>query len=81
MIGWTLLAIYIVGIPVWIWAEKKFAPFEEGDYTIEFDGAHEITPDIWKSRVCARAALWPICIAVIVALFPIVLIDKIFELL
>jgi len=79
MIGWILLAVYIVGIPIWIWAEKRFAPFQEGDYTIEFDGAHEITPEIWKCNVCACAAIWPLCVAFMVALLPYILIDKIFD--
>lgn len=79
MIGWILLAVYIVGIPIWICAEKRFAPFQEGDYTIEFDGAHEITPEIWQCDVEARAALWPICVAVIIVLLPLKLIDIIFD--
>ena len=79
MIGWIILAIYIVGIPCWIWFEKKFWPFEEGDYHIEFDGAHEITPEVWKCDVCARAGLWPLCIAVFVVMSPIILIDKLFD--
>ena len=79
MYGWILLAIYIIGIPIWIFVEKKFFPFKDGDYTIEFDGAHEITPEIWQCDVEARAALWPLCLAIIIILFPCKLIDIIFE--
>lgn len=79
MIGWIILAIYILIIPLWIWIEKRFFPFKEGDYTIEFDGAHEITPEIWQCDVEARAALWPICVAVIIVLLPFKLLNVIFE--
>lgn len=79
MIGWILIAVYIIGIPCWIWMEKRFSPFQEGDYTIEYDGAHEITPEVWRCDVCTRAGLWPLCIVAIVVLLPVVVIDKLFE--
>lgn len=79
MIGWILLVVYILGIPCWIWMEKRFFPFQEGDYTIEYDGAHEITPEVWRCNVCARAAIWPLCVACIIALLPAVIIDRLFE--
>lgn len=81
MCGWVLLAIYIIGIPIWIFVEKKFFPFEEGNYKIEFDGAHEITPEVWKCDVEARAVIWPLCLVVIIMLLPCKLIDIIFEML
>ena len=59
--------------------EKRFFPFQEGDYTIEYDGAHEITPEIWQCKVEARASLWPICVAVIIVSLPFKLLDIIFE--
>ena len=79
--GWFILFLYILGIPCWIWIEKKYFPFREGDYHIEFDGAHEITPDIWKTEVCARAGLWPLCVLFIIVLSPISVIDKLFDIL
>lgn len=79
MIIWILLAVYVLGVPCWIWMEKRFLPFQEGDYTIDFDGAHEITPEMWKSNVCARAFIWPVCIAFAVILLPVVAIDKLFD--
>ena len=79
MIGWIILVIYILVIPLWIWVEKRFFPFEEGDYHIDFDGAHEITPEIWQCDVETRAALWPICVAFIIVLLPFKLLDIIFE--
>lgn len=59
--------------------EKRFFPWEEGDYTIEFDGAHEITPELWRIEVGARAILWPLCLAAIIILFPFKLLDIIIE--
>lgn len=79
MYGWILLAIYIVGIPIWIFVEKRFFPFKDGDYTVDFDGAHKITPEMWKCYVEARAVLWPLCLAIIIILLPCMLIDIIFE--
>lgn len=79
MIGWILLAVYFIGIPCWIWMEKRVSPFKEGDYTIEYDEAHEITPEVWRYEVCAHASLWPLCIVAIVVLLPVVAIDKLFE--
>lgn len=81
MIGWILLTVYIVGIPCWIWIEKRFFPWKEGDYTIDFDGAHEITPEVWQCDVCARAGLWPLVLAFIIVLLPFKLIDILFEIL
>ena len=81
MVGWILLAVYLVGIPVSIWVEKRFFPFEEGDYHIEFDGAHEITPELWKSEVITRAVIWPLVIAFALALIPICLLNTIFDLI
>lgn len=79
MIGWILLAVYIIGIPCWIRMEKRFLPFREGDYHIEFDGAHEITPEVWRRDVCARAGVWPLCVAVIIALLLVIVIDRLFD--
>lgn len=79
MNGWVILALYILGIPLWMLIEKKYFPFEEGDYHIEFDGAHEITPEIWKCDVVARAGIWPICLAATIMLLPFKLLDILFE--
>ena len=79
MIDWIILAIYILVIPLWIWMEKRFFPFREGDYTIEYDGPHEITPEIWQCDVEARSVLWPLCLAVFIILLPFKLLDILFE--
>lgn len=79
MTGLIILVVYILGVPAWMWIEKIFFPYKEGDYTIDYDGAHEITPEIWKCDAEARACIWPICLAAIITILPIVLFDKIFE--
>lgn len=79
--GWIALAVYIIVIPVWVWMEKKFFPYQEGGYHIEWDGVHEITPEVWKCDVLARAAIWPFCVAIVVILIPIKLLDDLFEIL
>ena len=81
MIGWILLAVYVLGIPLWMWIEKKFFPFKEGEYTIDFDCIQEITPEMWKNNVIARSVIWPLCVTVGIVLFPFWLLDKIFDLL
>lgn len=49
-----LIVIYIIGVIIWMKIEKKYFPYEKGDYTIEFDGAHKITPEIYNCNVQAR---------------------------
>ena len=75
----TLLVAYIVGIFVWMLVEKRFFPYEEGEYTIEFDGAHEITPDMHKDRSICRSILWPLCLAFIIVMLPLVALEKIYD--
>ena len=79
MLGWILLAVYVIGIPIWMWVEKKFFPFEEGEYRIEFDGPHEVTPELWQIEVISRSFMWPIVLAFIIIIFPMRLADKLFE--
>lgn len=79
MTGWILLVVYILGIPCWIWMEKRFFPFQKGDYTLDYDRVDEITPEVWKYHVCARASFWPLCLAVVIILLPVVIIDKLFD--
>lgn len=79
MIEWILLVVYILGIPCSIWIEKRFFPFQKGGYTIEFDGVHEITKEVWKCNVCARGFLWPVYVAFIIVLLPLVAVDRLFE--
>ena len=79
MLPIILIVIYIVGIIIWMKIEKKYFPYEEGDYTIEFDGAHEITPEIHDNNAICRSVLWPLCLTVIIVLLPIKLLNIIFE--
>lgn len=74
-----VLVLYIVGIFIWMKIEKIFFPYKEGEYTIEWWGAEEITEDIHKGRAVCRSVLWPLCFAFIIMMLPIVLLDKIFE--
>ena len=59
--------------------EDKYFPYKEGDYTIEFDGAHKITPEIHEGNIMCRSTLWPLMLTIILALLPIVLIHKIYN--
>lgn len=66
-----LIVGYIVGIIVWMRVEKKFFPYEEGEYTIEFDGAHEITEEMHNVKAIERSIIWPICLSFILVFLPI----------
>ena len=79
MIGIILSIVYILGILCHIWIEKKFFPFEEGDYELDWDGPHEETEEMWKAKVCTRALLWPIVLAFVVVMLPIVIVDIIID--
>ena len=74
-----LTILYIVGIFMWMLIEKKFLPYEKGEYTIELWGAEEITEDIHNVRAVCRSILWPLCLAFIIMMLPVVLLNKIFE--
>ena len=73
------LIVYLIGIPIWMWIEIKYMPYEEGEYSIEFDGAHEITPEIHKDMAICRSILWPLCAAFILVLLPLKLAQNIYE--
>ena len=79
MLPIILIVIYIIGVIIWIKIEKKYFPYEEGEYTIEFDGAHEMTPEIHDDNAMCRSALWPLVLTVILVLLPVVLIQKIYD--
>lgn len=74
-----LCFLYIVGIFMWMIVEKIFFPYEEGEYTLEWWGAEEITEDIHNGRAVCRSVLWPLCLAFIIMMLPVVLLNKIFE--
>lgn len=79
MIELILLAVYILGIPYWIWMEKRFFPFQEGDCAFDFCEIYEITLETWRCDVCTRAFLWPLCVAFIIIILPIIVINKLFD--
>lgn len=79
MLPIILIVIYIIGVILWMKIEKKYFPYKEGEYKIEFDGAHEVTPEIHDGDSICRSVLWPLCLAVIIALLPMRLLIIIFE--
>ena len=79
MLSIILIVIYIVGIIIWMKIEKKYFPYKEGEYTIEFDGAHEITPEIHDDNAMCRSVLWPLYLAIIIVLLPFKLVDIIYN--
>lgn len=42
-------------------------------------GVEEITEDTHNGRAVCRSVLWPLCLAFIILILPIVLLNKIFE--
>ena len=79
MMETLLIAGYIVGIVVWMKIEKKYFPYEEGEYTMEYDGAHEITEEMHNNRSIERSILWPLCVSVILVFLPIKAIIWLFD--
>lgn len=59
--------------------EKKYFPYQEGDYTFEYGEAIEITPEMHDCDAQARAVLWPLCLCFIIVLLPLKLIDIIYN--
>lgn len=80
--SWLIfIAVYAIGIPCWVAFEKRAFPYEDGDYTIDCDGAREVTRDMWKDDVKCRAVVWPVCAAFLAILLPFMLLDILFDLL
>ena len=79
MVITLLVLIYIIGLLIWIKIEKKYFPYKEGDYTLEFDGAHEITREMHEFNAIARTILWPVCLTLIIALLPVKIINIIYK--
>ena len=77
--GIILLSIYIIGVPIWMFIEKKYIPYQEGEYTIEFDRAYEVTPEMHKTDAIARSVMWPLCAAFVIVLLPVVLLEALYE--
>lgn len=77
---WFLyIMIYILGAIIWYLIEKKFFPYEEGYYKIEFDGAHEQTIDMQRDDRMARCILWPLTAGFMLTILPIVLLTRVFK--
>ena len=73
------ILIYLVGAVIWYFVERKWFPYQEGEYTIDFDGAHELTIPMQRDNRLCRVLLWPLPLAAFVILSPIALIARIFE--
>lgn len=70
-----LVLIYIIGLLIWIKIEKKYFPYKEGDYTIEFDGAHEITSEEHNANAKIRSILWPLFLCIVIVFLFVKLIN------
>ncbi len=80
MIYLNLLILYVIGVPCWVWFEKKFLPWNDGDYCFDDNGeVYEETREMWMDEVCARAILWPLCLCAIIIMIPFMLVEKIFD--
>jgi hypothetical protein len=79
------LIIYIVGVVIASFAIPKMLPYKENMWRIEYDGVREITENEHYCDNIARILIWPLLVAVVIILFPIVvisnLIEKIFKIL
>lgn len=79
------LIIYIVGVIIASFIIPKILPYEEGMWRCEISGVRLISEDDHRLDNIARILIWPLLVAVVIILFPIVvisnLIEKIFEML
>lgn len=79
------LIIYIVGVIIASFIIPKAFPYREDSYEIGFNYTLKITEDRHKADNVRRVLIWPLVVAVVIILFPIMvisnLIEKIFEML
>lgn len=74
------MILYVIGVPCWVWFEKKFLAWNDGDYCFDDNGeAYEETHEMWRDEVCTRAILWPVCLCIIIIMIPFMLVEKIFD--
>lgn len=74
-----IIVIYVVGVLVWMKLEKRYNPWEEGEYHLEFDGAHLIDPELHNEESVMRSVLWPLCLVFLVVLSPILIFQWIWK--
>lgn len=71
------MILYVIGIPCWVWLEKKFLPWNDGDYCFDDNGeAYEEIREMWRDEVCTRAILWPLYLCAIIIMIPFMLVEK-----
>lgn len=78
-IGIILLIIYIIGIIIFLFIFKKYLPYEEGECRIDFDGMHPVTEDMHDNDNVCRAIMWPLIVALIIALSPILILKHLYN--
>ena len=78
-VGMILLIIYVIGIIISLFIFKKYLPYEEGEYTIEFDGAYPVTKDMHDNDNILRAIIWPLIVAFLIAFSPIMILKYLYN--
>jgi hypothetical protein len=69
-----LLITYVIGIIISLFIFKKYLPYEEGEYTIEFDGVHPVTKDMHDVDNVMRAIIWPLIVCFLIAMSPMIIL-------
>lgn len=78
-IGIILLIIYVIGVIIFLFVFKKYLPYKEDECRIEFDGIHPITEDMHNDDNILRAIIWPLIVALIIALSPIMILKHLYN--
>lgn len=73
------IAVYAIGFVAWYFIERRFFPYEEGAFSIDFDGPHEQTIDMQRDDRLMHCILWPLFACVFIVLGPLALLTRIFE--
>lgn len=74
-----LLIIYVIGVIIFLLVFKKYLPYKEGEYRIDFDGAFPVTEDMHNDDNILRAIIWPLIVALLIALSPIVILKYLYN--
>lgn len=77
--GIILLIIYVIGVIIFLFVFKKYLPYKEGEYRLEFYGMHPVTEDMHDDDNIVRAVTWPIIVALLISLSPIVLLKHLYN--
>jgi hypothetical protein len=74
-----LLIIYTIGVIISLFVFKKYLPYKEGECRIEFDGMHPVTEDMHDDDNIIRAIIWPLIVAFLIALSPILILKHLYN--